>query len=162
MRQYFDTEFLEDGVTIDFISIGIVNEKDEEYYAISNEFDEERAKKHPFVSEYVLPHLEGKPRKSRKVIAKEIIEFVGENPEFWASYCSYDWVVLCQLYGAMIDLPDGWDKYCNDIQQFKKFVEIEKFHTLNNDEHDALADAREVKTRYEICEKKLKEMIKNE
>lgn len=39
------------------------------------------------------------------------------NPEFWADYCSYDWVVFCWLFGKMIDLPKGFPMYCNDIQQ---------------------------------------------
>lgn len=43
-----------------------------------------------------------------------------DAPEFYADYCSYDWVVFCWLFGKMIDLPKGWPMYCNDIQQIKK------------------------------------------
>jgi len=38
MRYWYDTEFIEDGSTIDLISIGIVAEDGREYYAISTEF----------------------------------------------------------------------------------------------------------------------------
>lgn len=41
------------------------------------------------------------------------------NIEFYADYCSYDWVVFCWLFGKMIDLPKGFPMYCNDIEQIK-------------------------------------------
>ena len=36
MRYFYDTEFLEDGETIDLISIGIVAEDGREYYAVTD------------------------------------------------------------------------------------------------------------------------------
>ncbi|NJN11668.1 MAG: 3'-5' exoribonuclease [Richelia sp. RM1_1_1] len=35
MKYFFDTEFIEDGNTIDLISIGIISEDGREYYAIN-------------------------------------------------------------------------------------------------------------------------------
>ena len=43
MRYFYDTEFIEDGRTIELISIGVVAEDGREYYAVSTEFDPERA-----------------------------------------------------------------------------------------------------------------------
>ena len=43
-RFFIDTEFVEDGKTIDLISIGIVCEDGREFYAVSTEFDGGRAK----------------------------------------------------------------------------------------------------------------------
>lgn len=43
MRYFYDTEFIEDGHTIELISIGVVAEDGREYYAVSTEFDPERA-----------------------------------------------------------------------------------------------------------------------
>jgi hypothetical protein len=43
MRYYYDTEFIEDGSTIDLISIGIVAEDGREYYAQSSEFNLKKA-----------------------------------------------------------------------------------------------------------------------
>lgn len=41
----------------------------------------------------------------------------------------YDWVVLCQLYGTMMDLPKGWPMYCRDVKQLCdsawEFLQIE-------------------------------------
>lgn len=151
MKMFFDTEFLEDGKTIDLISIGIVAEDGREYSAISAEFDLGRAARHPFLSEHVLPHLDSADFwKPRKQIAEEIVAFVGTDPEFWADYASYDWVALCQLFGTMMDLPKGWPMFVRDVQQFRKSMNISKFNVFHAGEHDALIDAREVKGRHDV------------
>jgi hypothetical protein len=36
---------------------------------------------------------------------------------FYAYYADYDWVAFCWLFGKMIDLPDGFPKYCKDLKQ---------------------------------------------
>ena len=56
MRYFIDTEFIEDGKTIDLISIGIVAEDGREYYAQSVEFDHRKASE--WVKENVLLHLQ--------------------------------------------------------------------------------------------------------
>lgn len=109
MKIFFDTEFIEDGNTIDLISIGLVREDGLEYYAESSEYSKNKAS--PWVQENVLKLLHG-PVKSRAQISKEIIEFVGPDPEFWAYYGSYDWVALLQLYGSLINRPQNWPKLC--------------------------------------------------
>lgn len=55
MRYFYDTEFIEDGHTIELISIGVVAEDGREYYAVSTEFDPERAGS--WVRTHVLPKL---------------------------------------------------------------------------------------------------------
>lgn len=37
--------------------------------------------------------------------------------DFYAYYADYDWVLLCSLFGRMIDLPKGFPMYCNDLKQ---------------------------------------------
>src|SRR3954452_23658432 len=37
-RYFYDTEFIEDGTTIDLVSIGVVDETGREFYAVSTEF----------------------------------------------------------------------------------------------------------------------------
>src|SRR5882757_2534206 len=101
MRFWFDTEFHENGSTIDLISIGVVSEDGRTYYAETN-FAPEKCST-DWLRDNVRPHLRG-PEKNRATIAKELIEFMGERPEIWAYYADYDWVALCQLHGRMIDL----------------------------------------------------------
>lgn len=138
MRIAIDTEFIEDGRTIDLISIGLVREDGAEYYAELADCDLSRAS--DWVEANVLPHLTG-PTKSRSLVGQEIIEFVGEKPEFWAWYADYDWVALCQIYGTMMQLPRSWPKFCRDLRQ-----EVDRMATPPiqhfEDEHHALADAR--------------------
>ena len=136
MRVWFDTEFIEDGKTIDLVSIGMVREDGRLYYAESAEADLSKAC--PWVKENVLPHLKGYAT-PRKKIAQEIIDFVGIDPEFWAWFAAYDWVALCQLYGRMVELPEHWPMRCNDVAQLAEGYRI--IAPKPAAEHDALEDA---------------------
>lgn len=138
MRFWFDTEFIEDGRTIDLLSIGIVAEDGRTYYAEPAEADRSRAGE--WVREHVLPHLIGET-KPRALIAAEVVAFVGEAPEFWAYYADYDWVALCQLYGRMIDLPKGWPMFCRDVKQLAMDLGNPALPAQMSIEHNALADA---------------------
>ena len=55
MRFFYDCEFIEDGTTIDLVSIGVVGEDGREFYAVSTEFDGGRAG--AWVRANVLPKL---------------------------------------------------------------------------------------------------------
>lgn len=147
MRIFFDTEFIEDGRTIDLLSIGMVREDGATYYAEPQEAD--RSKASPWVVEHVLPSLTG-PTHPRSTIAADIVEFVGKDPQFWAWYADYDWVALCQLYGRMIDLPDGWPMYCRDLKQ----VCDERGIRLAQDDsdHNALEDAWWVANAWDVVD----------
>jgi len=147
MRIWFDTEFIEDGRTIDLISIGMVREDGATFYAECAECDLGRAD--DWVRENVFPHLKGR-KTQRAEIAKEIIKFAGEKPEFWAYYADYDWVALCQLYGRMIDLPKGWPMFCRDLKQMAVERGNPELPKQEMGEHDALADAKWNKLAFEF------------
>lgn len=139
MRFWFDTEFYEDGRTIELISIGVVDENGRTYYAEAPGADF-LANKNEWLAKNVSPHLRG-VAKRREYIARDLIEFMGEKPEIWAYYADYDWVALCQLFGRMIDLPEGWPRYCRDLKQLCDMVGNPKLPKQDTAEHDALADA---------------------
>lgn len=151
-RWFFDTEFAEDGRVIELISIGLVSDDGREYYAVSKEFDPERCNE--WVRANVLPLLP--PRdfggwKTRMEIATDIRELVledGSEPEFWAYFADYDWVVLCQLYGRMVDLPKGFPFWCRDLKQRMagRGIKKEMMPSQSGAEHSALEDARWVRT----------------
>jgi len=123
-------------------------------------------------------YLINKYGKTNKEIAKEVIEFTSKHlldnsltdnqgkaieqieadatpKEFYGYYSDYDWVVFCQMFGKMINLPDRFPMYCIDLKQ--EFDRIQEFHIdrykagslklfsnypkLEN-EHNALADAK--------------------
>lgn len=147
MNYFTDTEFVEDGSTIMPISIALVSEDCRELY-IELDFDEAKAEAHDFVREHVLPHLRipQAERCTKPQACERILEFLGEDPDpmFWAYYADYDWVLLCQLFGTMIDLPDPFPKFCMDLQQW--WVQLGRPKGVKpakpKNAHDALADAR--------------------
>ena len=117
----YDTEFIEDGNSIDLISIAMINDStNESVYFVSNEFDETKAD--DWVKKNVLSSLP--PRElwvSRKTIADGIRNFIveeeREDVELWADYGGYDHVALCQLFGKMTDLPPNIPMYTHEFQQ---------------------------------------------
>lgn len=176
MKYFLDCEFIEDGNTIDLISIGIISEDNKEYYAINYNCDFTKAS--PWVKANVLNTLPKKPIpvfyassedfknskeykqgwRTKSLIAKEVIEFIGEdsNVEFWGEWPSYDWVVFCQLFGTMMDLPYNFPMRCRDVVQYledhlglSQSAWPESLETLGN--HNALLGAKTVKLRYEWC-----------
>lgn len=181
MRIYFDTEFYEDGNTIDLMSIGMVREDGQQLYLINAECDWSK----PIADHWhrantmpsIMPDLLKNPRidenhvgpvdrsiaVNKEQMRRAIRDFTNsgryykgvfhnhkaeEPPEFWAWYADYDWVVLCQIFGQMIDLPEGWPMYCRDFKQ----VCDEQGHTPQKQtegEHNALADALWLKREHE-------------
>ncbi|GAA2774156.1 3'-5' exoribonuclease domain-containing protein [Saccharopolyspora taberi] len=170
MRHFYDTEFIEDGRTIDLISIGIVADDGREYYAVNHDAPWRRIKKHAWLMANVVPHLpqgHGDRRfhvparwpldfadplvKSRKQIADEVRDFLlhdGEA-ELWADYAAYDHVVLCQLWGTMMDLPPGVPMHTMDVQQEAVRLGVTEFPEQQGVEHNALADARRTRVKWE-------------
>lgn len=152
MRYFYDTEFIEDGKTIDLISIGVVAEDGREFYRVSFEFDPERANE--WVKQNVLVHLPSPPTcengwSSRSRIKEELLAFCDVEkhgkPEFWGYYSAYDHVALCQLFGIMMDLPNGWPYYTRDLRQWADslgFTEPLDQYVKAENEHHALADAQ--------------------
>lgn len=175
----YDLEFLEDGSTIELISVGMVCDDGREYYAVSARLADRgwrgwklrrRIRKHEWLMENVVPHLP-KPHgdwnnhmpqswlfnyhdpavKPRKQIATEVKAFiVGTDPaelpdvELWANYGAYDHVGLAQLWGRMIDLPEGVPMFTHDIQQEARRLGFgwKDLPKQEAGEHNALADAR--------------------
>lgn len=142
MNYYFDTEFLDDGQTIDLISIGIVCEDGREYYAVSANFAEWRAT--PWLRKHVLNHIPQDFRRTpRGILAMEVSAFLepGEKNRIWGWYPAYDWVALCQLYGPMIDRPSHFPKRPDDLRQLVGGFRVRQAGT----KHNALEDARYVR-----------------
>lgn len=160
MRYFLDTEFIEDGRTIDLISIGVVAEDGREFYAES--LDADLSKASPWVRENVIPHLwhlQLDKREAnewhrdgghgglltRRHLRSELLDYVaeaGEKPEFWGYYADYDWVAVAQLFGTMMDLPGGWPMLCLDLKQEAIRLGSPNLPAQAEDEHHALADAR--------------------
>lgn len=150
MRWFFDTEFNEDGRTIELISIALVGEDGSHYYAHSADYDPTAC--NDWVKQNVLPKLAGIPPIPRAQIRDDILKMIppSSRPEFWAYFADYDWVVFCQLFGRMIDLPDGYPMFCFDLVQEMNLRGVPRQALPPNDgAHSALADARWVRDAFE-------------
>src|SRR6185312_4419678 len=167
VRYTYDTEFVDDGHSIELISIGIVCIDDgREYYAVNRNINTKRIREHPWLCENVLPHLptrhdrkhditvldyENPVVKYKPVIAAEVHEFLcmidGRDPtdrdqrELWAYYASYDHVVLAQLWGPMAHLPAGIPMFTRDIKDWAVRLGNPRLPEQTNKEHNALHDA---------------------
>jgi hypothetical protein len=147
-RYYLDTEFIERGRQhpIELISIGIVCEDNREFYTVSSEFNPDHASQ--WVKDNVIAKLGDINGFCSPVaqIAQEVRTFCDPDKygkqEFWGYYSDYDWVVFCQMFGSMIDLPKGWPMYCNDIKQLAMDLGNPQLPEQGKGEHNALADAR--------------------
>lgn len=150
MRYFIDTEFSERGYDrIDLISIGIAAEDGRTYYAEAIDgWSPDRC--NDWVKANVLPLLKGgDAQRTRLGIRADIVSFVTDQtkPEFWGYYADYDWVLFCQLFGTMMDLPARFPKYCRDLKQLAGDRRLPK---QQGGEHNALADAIWARDSYKL------------
>lgn len=157
MRYWYDTEFIENGSTIDLLSIGIVAEDGRELYMQTPRAAFLRA--HPdrctneWVRDNVLPHLllgEVPHSKMRELLVDFCLVEKYGKPEFWGYYSAYDHVALCQIFGTMMELPTDWPMYTCDIKQLCDSLGNPKLPEQGKGEHNALADAKWNKTAFEF------------
>lgn len=142
----YDCEFLEDGTTIDLISIGMAASDGREYYAVCADANWDRIAGHDWLCENVIPHLPLAPVdlpdpvtrssrdgswifaidrecaavKPRHQVANEVRDFICGSPtpvRLWADHGAYDHVCLAQLWGTMARLPDGIPMWTHDLRQ---------------------------------------------
>lgn len=180
MKYFLDCEFIENGLTIDLLSIALICEDGREYYAQNAEAKFKASG--DWVWRNVFPHLKHFdmrgdrccnpksatlesgftsrchdrfcPWRSHFEIRDEIKQFIDiekrGKPEIWGYYSAYDWVAFCQLFGAMIDLPKGYPMFCRDIIQECKRLGNPELPKQDSAEHNCLSDARWNKTAYEF------------
>ncbi|AOS65119.1 polyadenylate-specific 3'-exoribonuclease AS [Actinoalloteichus hymeniacidonis] len=162
MRYFYDCEFIEDGTTVELISIGAVDEQGREFYAVSTEFDPERAG--PWVRRNVLPKLPppaDRAWQSRDAIRRNLLEFLrepGEDIELWAWFAAYDHIALAQLWGAMPALPRSLPRFTRELRQRWDDVGRPTLPPAPLDAHDALADARHNLARWRVIQRRWEEL----
>ena len=157
MKIWFDTEFIDTGSVVHLLSIGMVREDGLTYYAEPKETDRSLACE--WVQKNVLPHMDG-PVQTRKSIRDDIVAFCGEAPEFWGYYVAYDWLVLCQLFGRMLDVPAHWPNFAFDVQALRVLQGAKNLPKQTGTEHNALADALWTKQAFEYLEQRARALVK--
>lgn len=168
MKIFHDWEFLEDGSTIDWISVGMRAEDGRELYLVNRDMPAYRIADHPWLMANVVPHLplrhHGPGQFSlddrapgvvdRRLAARRIADFIldpgsrhaeDDEPELWAWFGAYDHVRLAQMWGPMIDLPEGVPMVTHDIATLALLAGRGARACApkqGGDAHHALADAR--------------------
>lgn len=156
MKFFYDCEFIEDGRTIELVSIGVVDETGREFYAVSTEFDPSRAI--DWVRRNVLDKLPAPADpawRSRERIRADLLAFLtepGDAIELWAWMSAYDHVVLCQLWGDMRALPRAIPRFTHELRQLWESAGSPPLPPAPPDQHDALADARHNRARWQALE----------
>lgn len=119
-RIYFDTEFTGLHQRTKLISIGMVTEDDQEFYAEFNDFHD------GFVSDDDLNFFINKLRPNlsrhrpdlkpdalgdsseevKKSLESWLIDVLAGHPaQMWSDCLSYDWMLFCQLWGHALKIP---------------------------------------------------------
>lgn len=172
MRVFIDTEFYEWPIpvmgaathAVQLISLGAVREDGAEFYAENTHFDWNFIPEDHWLQDNVRPCLyapdvqQGPPDAiawNFRRFANNEFSVPSDKPEFWGYFCDYDWVVLCGLYGSMIDLPPEFPMYCLDLKQemYQRFITKDELPRQSGTQHHALDDARWIKTAFESITK---------
>lgn len=150
MRYFYDAEFGRTAPEVTLVSLAVVAEDGRELYAVSSEFDPLDV--HPWVRDTVLPQL---PPSStwvpRRAIAAAVEALVAgdDDVQLWAWFGAYDHVALCQLWGEMPALPRALPRLTYDVRQLWHHLGRPALPSQATGLHDALADARHVKVRFD-------------
>lgn len=140
MRIFFDTEFSDEGDRVQLVSLGAVREDGRTFYAENAAVEWSAAD--PWVVRNILPLLSG-PAVPPGQLRAEFADFAAGVTEFWAWYGTYDWFVMCRLYGGFQQLPRGWPKFFHDLETLRllKSAGRDALPPQPQNRHHALFDA---------------------
>lgn len=176
MNVYFDTEFTKLYKDADLISIGLISETGEKFYAEAVDYD--RTKLDDWLIENVINNLwvvnktideldkcEYYHVGTRKQIGEYLADWFSQfdDIQLVSDVAHYDMVLLIDLFGTAFDLPNNVSPVCHDINQdiarFLKITPKEAFDInrecflgicCSDDKHNALYDAEIIKRIYEF------------
>ena len=152
-----DTEFHDRGHNrIDLLSVGVVSEVGDKYYAVVKDTDWKAVHANPWLNQNVVPALpdprlknKSIPYRTRKEIKGELEVFFAkyDKPEFWAYFADWDWILFAHIFGNLLELGDsikGAPMLCLDIKQEMMRLQIprEALTDQYTTEHNALNDAQ--------------------
>jgi len=162
---FLDTEFTGLQQNTSLISLALI--KDEENYFYAEFSDYRRENLDPWIKENVLSanRLDDNPNNSINKLTRQITEVYGDSDfvkyqllnwikqykdiEIWADHVAYDWVLLCELFGGALNLPENISYIPFDVMTLLKLKGInpdtprEKLLDIRRDviPHNALSDA---------------------
>jgi hypothetical protein len=160
IKIYFDTEFTGLTQNTSLISIGMVTEYGEIFYAEFTDYD--KTKVTPWIQEYVIDNLRLKHsyskglnfyiRDSKEEIIKVLSTWLktimhehknsGNHIQFVSDVAHYDFMLLIDIISKnALDLPDYISPYCHDVNQdIATFYDISDIEAFNMSREGILID----------------------
>lgn len=180
MKIFFDTGFTGLHKNTTLISIGLIAENGETFYAEFTDYD--RSQCDNWIKENVLPNLYcvkemnkptpdyyhiGSKEHIRLLLLHWFIHF--DDVELVSDVCHYDMTLLADIFGGAFNMPNNVCPACHDINQdiakyynismkdaFNKSREVilkENDIVISGDKHNSLYDAKVIKAIYELISK---------
>lgn len=180
MKIYFDCEFSGLIKNTSLISIGIISENGDEFYAEFNDYDKSKIDK--WLKNNIIDKLlfnnkdeyskittkKTYIKNNKKEVTKKLIKWLenfDDEIEIWSDTLAYDWVLFCDLFDGALNLPKYIYYIPFDIVTLLKVKDIDPDITredyvkeyLNDDDlknkHNSLFDAKIIKLIYEKIQK---------
>jgi len=175
MEVYFDTEFTGLHKNTTLISIGLVSDNDDYFYAEFTDYD--RTQVDDWIKENVIKNLssnidfdipcdviKGNKLTIRKYLKRWLSQF--DHVNFISDVCHYDFVLLIDLLGdTAFDMPSNCSPVCHDINEdisYSEGITIEDAFNVSREDlldsynikivgnkHNSLYDAMVIKEIYE-------------
>ncbi|WP_371500361.1 3'-5' exoribonuclease [Kitasatospora sp. NBC_00374] len=156
MRVFYSAQYLDYSNRLALLSIGLVREDGGTYYAVNRGLPARHVLLDPSLRTAAWPHLPtrgdhllDRSHPDVKVcsrIAAEVADFLAAVPdvELWSWRGAHAHVLLCQLFGTELDLPDAVPDWTNDLRQeaHRLGVDPDELPDQQTRRHHALDDAR--------------------
>lgn len=172
MRIFLDTEFTGLHQNTSLISLALVADDDQIFYAEINDYDEKQLNdwlREHVVASLVGPEWEGGENVSfyhgphaglRIAIRAWLEQWQDEGIEIWCDVGHWDWVLFCEIFGGAMNLPRGVWYIPYDLATLMKIKGIDPdldrtefamggdMPLARTGKHNALGDALMVKAAY--------------
>jgi hypothetical protein len=153
VKIFLDTEFTGLHQKTTLISLALVAESGEEFYAEFTDYDSSQltdwlkenviaklwiTNNLPFEKSETGIYLKGDRIEIKEALQKWFKQFV-EGVEIWADVLAYDWVLFCELFGAARNIPENIFYAPFDLATFfreKKFIAPEKDEKIVREQYN--------------------------
>lgn len=165
MKVFFDSEFTGLHKNTTLISIGLITEKGDTFYAELTDYDTSQVDdwiQKNVIENLIIPDEAGmqivNTFKGDKAYVRECLEtWLSQysEVEMWSDCLSYDWVLFNDLFGHAFNIPKNVYYIPFDIctlfelKNVDSDINREMFAGIDGEKHNALHDAKVIKACYE-------------
>lgn len=155
MRIFFDTEFTGLHKDTTLISIGLVAENGDKFYAELSDYAKDQLD--PWLSENIIANLTGTNVMTKAELSVQLQLFLSKYDavEMWSDCLAYDWVLFNDIFGGAFTIPKNVYYIPFDLCTLFKLkgidpdVSREEYAGVGGVKHNSLHDAKVIKACYE-------------